>query len=362
MGKPNAAKLNNYTLAKIFDAHRWLWLADSYERYEQNVEELRNGCQNYLGDPEEQNARKFLPLLPLVLSCEDMDVEYQWQLDHYLQRLADIENTYNVFSRSLDFEVKLGNSLKNVLAKPRSASTNRSLLSDEQFKHVASTLFSVKNWSEETRSSDGATSFWQVIYDAQREINEYGGIAATSRRDLEKLNRVKSNRDRRYGRLMLFVLLAEFFDDFSDVEYETNISEAHVFEEYDTKTFKKIRSARTYFDSPFARFVSAFYVTANVRRDFEPTQERMTAIKSDAWIAASRMSRSPDSIYAREVKRRTDLWCVDAWHEKFGFERGVLKRRSRRPRLRITEKVVTGCSARDLALTLTKLETLKPPK
>lgn len=362
MSKSNAAKVNNYTLAKIFEAHRWLWLSDSYERYERNAEELRNGGQNYFGDPEEQNARKFLPLLFLVLSHDDIDVEHQWQLDRYLQRLADIENTYNVLNRSLDFEVKLGNSLKQVLAKPRSATAKRNLLSDEQFKHVASILFSVRNWGEETYSADGATSFWQTIYDAQREINENGSISATNRRDLEKLNRVKTNRDRRYSRLVLFVLLAEFFDDFSAPDYETNISEAHVFEDYDPKTFKKIRSARTYFDSPFARFVSAFYVLAKVRIDFEPSQERLTAIKNDAWIAASRKSCSPGSVYAREVEERTDLWCADAWHEKFGFERGVLKRRSRSSRLRITEKVVTGCSARDLALILSKLETLKSPK
>ena len=362
MGKPNTAKVNNFTLAKIFEAHRLLWLADSYERYEQNAEELRTGGQYYLGDPEGQYARKFRPLLPLVLSCKDMDVKYQWQLDHYLQRLVDIETTYSVFNRSVDFEVKLGNSLKHVLAKPRGGSVKRNLLSDEQFRHVASTLFSVTNWSEETYSSNGATSFWQTIYDAQREINEDGIISATSRRDLEKLNRAKSNRDRHYSRLVLFVLLAEFFDDFSDTEFETNISEAHTFEDYDPNTSKKIRSSRTYFDSPFARFVSAFYVTANVRRDFEPAPERLTAIKNDAWIAASRMSIYPDAIFAYELKRRTDAWCVDAWHEKFGFERGVLKRRSRIPRLRITEQLVSGCSARDLVVILTKLDALKSPK
>ena len=80
MSKPNAAKVNNYTLAKIFEAHRWLWLSDSYERYERNAEELRNGGQNYFGDPEEQNARKFLPLLFLVLSHDDIDVEHQCEV------------------------------------------------------------------------------------------------------------------------------------------------------------------------------------------------------------------------------------------------------------------------------------------
>ncbi|MEP3784146.1 hypothetical protein [Ascidiaceihabitans sp.] len=360
--KSNAVKASNYTLAKIFDAHRWLWLADSFERYEQNAEELRTGGYNYIGDPEEQYAKKFHPLLRLVLSHEGFHVEHRCEHDHFLQRLADIENTYNVFNRSLDFEVKLGNSLRYVLAKPRNVAAKRNLLSDEQFKHISKTLSSVENWEDNACPHDSAVSFWQILYLAQSEINQNGSISEGSRRGLENLNRVKSNRDRHYGRLVLFILLAEFFDDFSRTEYKTNISEAHIAEDFCPQTSKKIRSRRTFFDSPFARFVSAFYVTANVQRDFEPTKERITAIKKDAWIAASKMSSSPDIIYPIEIKKRTETWLVDTWHEKFAFERGVLKRRAQKRRLRITESLVSGCSASDLKLILTKLEALKPPK
>jgi len=354
--------MSNFVLSRIFEAHQWLWAADSYSRYEERQDSLRSGAGFFDVDPEIANTERFRFLLPFVISAEKLEAAYRCEYDVHLERLADIENTYRVFKRSIDFEVKLGNSLKRVLAKPRKAGPTRHLLSSDEFSHVKDIISSVREWEIESPSFEGGLSFWETLYLAQKEIEESGRVSEASRAALQRLNEMKPKNSRLYARPLLFILLAEFFDDFSCDELETSISDCSTEDEWNAKTVEKIKTGRKYFASPFARFLAEFYAFIEVDLDGEISKEVITELTFAAETERSDDDALSDWRQQITFNKLLYKWRVDKWHEKLGFERGMNLRRRSQPSIRITEGIISGCDAAGLLDVLAILDLIKTHK
>ena len=141
--------MTDFVFTQIFKAHKWLWIADSFSRHQLEHQKLRKRPDKTWLDHEEVHADRFRFLLPFILSKGDLNTKHRCEHDELLERLVDIENTYNVFKRSIDFDVKLGNSLKHVLVKPRKPGPRRDLLSEEQYVDVANIISSIDEWEDE---------------------------------------------------------------------------------------------------------------------------------------------------------------------------------------------------------------------
>lgn len=354
--------MNDFVFNQIFKAHRWLWIAASYSRYEEEQTSLRSGCHNFDPDPEGIHAKRFRYLLPFVLSHDDLNVDYQCQHDELLERLVDIENTYLVFKRSIDFDVALGNNLRRVLAYPRKPGPKRDLLSEVQYANVADIFSSIGEWEDKPETAGDGPSMWATLLQAQREIDESGRVSLESRGALESLNAAKPNRKKTYARQVLLILLAEFFDDFSDQALETNISDCCSDEEWDAKTGEKVKDARKRYDSPFARFLTEFYALVGVETDAEPSEECISSLRQAALIEAAKKSSVPELLQRTEFEKLLHNWHVDMWHEKLGLERGLNLRRRANRQYRLTEKILNGGDCEDIADALRTIDQIKPAK
>jgi len=366
--------MTEFIFNQIFKGHQWLWIADSFSRYEREQDNLRANPSEASFDQESYHSDRFRFLLPMVLSNADLDVEFRCQHDEVLLRLAEIENTFNVFRRSIDFDVSLGNSLKRVLAKPRKPGPRRDLLSKEQFAHVADVISSIDQWEGNLESAGDVGSLWTTLYRAQCEIYETGHVSLDSRVALNSLNTAKPNRKRTYARPLLTLLLAEFFDDFSGTDVATNISDCSVAEEYDAKTEKVVKEARAYFDSPFARFVVHFHELVDLGDSLTPNSKLKSSFDTKAKAKAEEVaSRWDDGRPNRqtamahfaekaEFDRQACEWRIDQRHENLGFERSILNARKSKRTPRISEMIINGSSLANVSEVLSILDVVKPPK
>jgi len=366
--------VTDFIFTQIFKAHKWLWIADSFSRHQLEHQKLRKRPDKTWLDHEEVHANRFRFLLPHILSEADLNTKYRCEHDELLERLVDIENTYNVFKRSIDFDVKLGNSLKYVLVKPRKPGPRRDLLSAEQYEHVANIISSIDQWEDELESVCDGPSLWTTIYQAQSEIYKTGQVSQESRTALESLNAAKPKRKKTYARPLLALLLAEFFDDFSSDGIETNISDRSLPEEYDAKSAEITQHAQAFFDSPFARFVANFHEFIQAGESPTLPDSAMSEYEALANAEAERVALQCDEDWPilheaiayfagqDEFDEKVHEWRVEKRKESLGYERSILNARKSKETPRVSEMVLTGGSLSELSEVLTILDAVKPPK
>lgn len=366
--------MTDFIFNQIFKGHRWLWLADSFSRYEQGQETLRGDPSFASFDQEEVHSERFRSLLPLVLSDDDLDATHPSQHDEILERLVDIENTYRVFRQSIDFDVRLGNSLKRVLAKPRKPGPRRDLLSNDQFAQVSKIVSSIDHWEGSLDGAGSESSFWATLYEAQREINDSGQVSHKNRAALNALNAAKPKKKRTYARQLLLLLLAEFFDEFSGEDVALNISGGTEEAEHDAKTEEVIKEARVFFDSPFSRFVLYFHELVGFQEDLRPGDEALLEVAPGAIVDPKNSKMLADAAFRdqdivslhfseqAESKRLVHEWRISQRHKYLGYERSLLEAWKSRGMPRISNSILRGASVASISDVFDILDSIKPQK
>jgi hypothetical protein len=228
---------NLFGQSKLFSNHGHLLMAADFAKYEYEQQCLREG--HYVEGPTDrdivfENWHVLEHLFPLPSPpdwpersdpIEQPDYqaidaafteEFGRAMDEYgladvCDRLSEIKNIYEVIRGSVDREVIRSKIIRAALAERPPGTPAPDLLSPDEFESIRELVSDSTAW----RDDDEEPSLWEVLLQAQTEINRSGELSGESRERLQQVLELRSGlkRPRLYGPTVLILLLAEIYEE-----------------------------------------------------------------------------------------------------------------------------------------------------
>lgn len=224
--KPRRKKLNLVAQAKVFQDHRVLFWARSYDQYEAEKQEYLETGIFVDHDPTDELMR-FWPLLDSLIQLPNQPQEDEFKRIAYSKKIYDlieefkeIENIYLVLKRSIDFKAVASKQIDTLLAKPRKKSLDRNLLTVEQKAQFRSLAFDVELWADPDKTgSSQSSSLVQIYLSIQDEIDTHGAVSDAGQEKLKylKTQLAGTKRQRLYAESALVMMLAELYEQKNDL-------------------------------------------------------------------------------------------------------------------------------------------------
>jgi len=231
---------NLWGQSKLFPNHGHQLMAAQFAKYEYAQQCMREGY--YVEGPDErevvyENWHILEHLFPLptmpdwpegrdrsepipfsesdhVLMEKIDEARHQYGLADVCDRLSEIKNVYDVICRSVDREVIRSKIINKSLAERPPGIPTPDLLSPEEFETIREMVSDSTTWRG--LDDDGEElSHWEVLLQAQSEINRTGELSDESRDSLESVLDLRSGlkRPRLYAPTVLILLLAELYEE-----------------------------------------------------------------------------------------------------------------------------------------------------
>lgn len=228
---------NRIAQSKLFSNQGVLFLAKDYAKYELEQQALREGI--YLHEDDRnivlENWHILEKLFDLPKMPDDDGTRTDWriteedealfaemdQVSHDLdlysvcKELHAIQNVYDVICNSIDLEIVKSAQIKDVLQQKAGTDAQTNLLTPDQFRLVSSLCSDSWNWRVGDEGNANRSNLWEVLFWAQRDLDETGELTGDSRTKLEDIlaSRSGAKRQRLYGPAAYIVLLAEFYEE-----------------------------------------------------------------------------------------------------------------------------------------------------
>jgi hypothetical protein len=204
---------NQFGQSKLFSNHGHLLMAADFANYEYEQQCLREG--HYVEGPNDrdivfENWHVLEHLFPLPLppdwperfdpteqpDHEAADAafteEFGRAMDEYgladvCDRLSKIKNVYEVICGSVDREVIRSKAIKAALAERPPGTPTPDLLTPGEYQAIRELVFNSTAWRDFDDDHEEGPSLWEVLFQAQAEINDAGELSPESRDHLEQV-------------------------------------------------------------------------------------------------------------------------------------------------------------------------------
>ncbi len=255
---------SDWALSKLMEDQMGLWLADSFEQYEKEQENIRTNSWAVGNDDNDDNLARFFDL---IYHFVDDIPENDYSFDVYgryfeaLQALADIENTYRVIERTIDFDINLLEKLKRLEKDFKLGGPVRRILTDQEFNHLQSISDDARLFELDFNAP--RNDLFHLLLRADRSIQDHEAISDDVLPKLKKIQRLRSSgRPRKYSTKLLIILLAEVFEKFNKLGHNAGIKEK--------EDFKYGEEA---YSSPFWAFMKDYFNVIGINTEFKTEYE-----------------------------------------------------------------------------------------
>ncbi|MBL4805801.1 MAG: hypothetical protein JKY31_00750 [Rhodobacteraceae bacterium] len=250
-----------------------LILEPSYTRYQQDQMYMKKRRSLTADDASTKNLKRFRPLLNLTgLFADSLEQAMSISSDE-LQELSYIDDVLSALSRTIDVDLdvkKFFNTLNrkfkdsNLLYAPLNS---KRILSEQTLKNCNSIQSMLREFPNVDEDDPASVMFdiniYQVLIDAEKYFRERGIVHSATYEYLKSYQERKgAGRPRLYIKIMLVVMLAEFFEKYSPLNAKA------VIHDFSTDTDKDIngkilRYRKPAYDSAFAKLLVEFSQISN---------------------------------------------------------------------------------------------------
>lgn len=285
-------KPNLVAQAKVFQEHGYLLLAEPLANYEaERQSNLETGIY------KDYNSVAVFLKLAKPLSClidfpdGTKDDEYNAfvhsnKVFELTEVLTDIDAYYRMLKRSVDFPTLKTKELRALLTEPKGTIGEYAFLTREQETHFRTLVSDVDHWVE--RPDTPEVNLPRLYLEIHDELCETGTLSTEGSEKLRYLISLQAavKRPRLYADSALIMMLAEVFEDKNkfgnraslrpDPKQGSKKSHEYQREQMRLETGFEGRPFKAVYNSPFSRFVEAFFEVFDVKGIGLPSVEKIT--------------------------------------------------------------------------------------